>query len=274
MQSNKHVSNRELLLLNHVRIVTRLNIQLRVIASLMVRDMMARYGRGSLGFLWLFIEPIFLVSGVIIIWSFAHDGMRGVPVVTFVISGYMPLTLWRHLSNHSRLMSGSYGLLYHRQISVIDIILARALSEIAAVTAASLIVYVVLLSIGYVSWIKSPSMLILGWSMMSWFGFANGCLAAGLSEKSEVIENLIQPYQYLLLPISGCFYMASWLPLEARQYVLLIPLPHIYEMIRYGFVGDQMTPYYSVFYVVFWCVILTSAGIWSMVSSRKNLSGR
>jgi capsular polysaccharide transport system permease protein len=263
------------LFLNNIPLRKRIGIQIRVISALMIRNIVSRYGRGNMGFLWMIIEPMFLVTGVIVMWSVLHaDGTHGVPIVTFVLTGYMPLTLWRHTSNYARVMSGNYGLLYHRQISVLDVVIARTLTELVSVTAASVIVYFMLLSAGYITWIAHPSMVLLGWFLMAWFGFANGCLTAGLSEKTEVIENLIQPIQYLILPVSGCFYMVSWLPESVRHLALLVPLPNIYEIFRYGFIGDQMKAYYSIPYVIAWCVVFTFLGVWSMVSARKNLSFR
>ncbi|GAU82911.1 capsular polysaccharide ABC transporter permease protein KpsM [Bosea sp. BIWAKO-01] len=254
---------------------TRLKIQIDVISALMIRNIVAKYGRGSLGFLWLIVEPIFLLSGVIVIWTFLHpSGAHGVSVAAFVISGYLPLTLWRHLSGAVRVMSMGYGLLYHRRITVFDIILARTLTEIAGVSTAGLVVFFMLLSVGVVPWVEDPPLVLAGWLMMCWFGFGASCLVAGLSEKSEVLENLIQPTQYLIMPISGCFFMVSWLPKSVQDYALLVPLVHIYEMFRAGFFGETVETRYSTAYVVIWSIALTGLGIWAMASSRKLLGGR
>ncbi len=253
----------------------RLVNQARVIEALMIRNIVAKYGRGNLGFLWLIVEPMFLVGGVIVLWTFLHPtGAHGVSVAAFVISGYMPLTLWRHLSNAIRVMSGNYSLLYHRRISVFDILVARTVTEIAGVSAAGLVVYLMLLSAGIVDWIDDPSLVLAGWLMMSWLGFGVTCIIAGLSEKSEVLENLIQPTQYLILPLSGAFFMVSWLPKSAQDYALAVPLVHIYEMFRAGFFGRTVETHYSIGYAAIWATGLTALGIWAVQSSRKTLTFR
>lgn len=275
MRKNRALNHGETPSAPDIGLWNRLKIQKNVIAALMVREVVSRYGRGNLGFIWLLLEPLALVTGVILIWGFAQsDAKNGLPIVTFVISGYMPLTLWRHISSYPRLMSNNYGLLYHRQTSVFDIIVARSLTELSGVTAACLMVYFFVLSFGLGAPIANPGSLLMGWLFMAWLGFAFGCLVAGLSERSEAVSSLIQPFQYILLPISGSFYLVSWLPVDVRQLALYIPLPHIYEMIREGFFGLQITTYYSVGYVAFWCVILTALGVWSMVSAREGLSFR
>lgn len=249
-------------------------MQLQVIAALMIRNVMAKYGRGNLGFLWLIVEPIFLVGGVILVWVFLHRGGHGVSVAAFVLSGYMPLTLWRHLSNGVRVMSGNYGLLYHRRITIFDIMIARALTEIAGISAAGIIVYLILLSVGSLNWIAEPSLLLAGWLIMSAFAFGFGCITAGLSERSEVLENLIQPTQYLLMPLSGCFFMVSWLPKQAQDLALLIPMVHMYELIRDGIFGKDVTTHYSFQYMAIWTALIVFLGIISINSSRKILTFR
>jgi capsular polysaccharide transport system permease protein len=221
----------------------------------------------------MIVEPIFLLSGVIVIWTYLHGGAHGVPVAAFVISGYVPLTLWRHLSNSVRVMSMSYGLLYHRRITVFDVIIARSLTEIAAVSTAGLLVYFLLLSVGVVSWVEDPPLVLAGWLLMCWFSFGISCIVAGLSEKSEVLVNLIAPTQYLLLPISGCFFMVAWIPASLHPYILAVPLVHPYEIIRAGFFGSTVETYYSFPYIITWSAISVPLGIWSMSSSRKTLSG-
>lgn len=254
-------------------LATRLKIQIDVICALMIRYIVAKYGRGNLGFLWMIVEPIFLLSGVIMIWTFLHpSGAHGASVAAFVISGYVPLTLWRHLSSSVRVMSMNYGLLYHRRITVFDIIVARTLTEIAGVGAAGLIVYFMLLSVGVVPWVKYPPLVLAGWLLMCWFGFGVSCLVAGLSEKSEVLENLIQPAQYLIMPISGCFFMVAWLPKAAQEYALFVPLIHIYEIFRAGIFGESFETHYSFSYIIVWSSIVTALGIISMLSSRRSLS--
>lgn len=256
-------------------VATRIAIQFQVVTALMIRNIMGRYGRGNLGFLWLIIEPMFLVGGIILLWSFLYPGGKhGVSIAAFVISGYLPLTLWRHLIGTPRLMSGNFGLLYHRRMTVLDVVVARALTEIAGVSTAGVVVFLMLYSVGAIDWIEDPALVLAGWLMMCWLGFGMGCLIAGLSEKSEVIENLVQPTQYLLLPVSGVFFMVAWLPKTAQDYVLLVPLAHVYEMFRAGFLGRAVETHYSFGYVSIWATVLTVLGIWSMLSSRKRLAFR
>ena len=46
-----------------------LDIQLRVLGALLMREIITRYGRDNLGFLWLFVEPMIFTLGITALWS-------------------------------------------------------------------------------------------------------------------------------------------------------------------------------------------------------------
>lgn len=253
----------------------RLENQRRVIAALMIRTLMGKYGRDGLGFLWFIIQPMFLVAGIVVVWMFIFpSGKHGLNLFTFVLGSYVPLTLWRHLSGIPFLMKMNVGLLYFRRITIFDIILAYMLTETLVISAAGIATYLIFLSFDLVGPVQDPAMLLLGWMMMCWFGFGAGCLTAGLSEKYEVVGHLVPPMQYLTLPISGVFFMVAWLPPTARDHALLVPLVHIYEMIRAGLFGDAVRTYYSVPYVTVFAIVQTALGVWAVSSARARLRTR
>src|SRR5271166_3059929 len=100
--------------------LTGLRIQSRGVNALMIRELMMRYGRGNIGFLWLVLEPMILCAGVIAVrWMIQAHEERGVPLVALILSGYMPLTLWRHITNRSiNILRANVAVLYHRGLTV------------------------------------------------------------------------------------------------------------------------------------------------------------
>ena len=83
-----------------------LKVQARVVNALMIRELMMRYGRANIGFLWLILEPMILCGGVIgLRWFIQSHEEHGISLVAFLLSGYMPLTLWRHLTNSRGLLA-------------------------------------------------------------------------------------------------------------------------------------------------------------------------
>ena len=71
-------------------------IQRRVIGALIIRELVTRFGRENIGFLWVMVEPLLFASLVGILWRYMKGPeMHGVSVVAFVASGYIGLTLFR-----------------------------------------------------------------------------------------------------------------------------------------------------------------------------------
>lgn len=245
-------------------------IQGRIILALMLRDMMMRYGRNNIGFVWVILEPMLLTAGVMVIWTVTMGSEKyGIKLVEFILTGYMPLTMWRHLTNSMiMLFRRSAPLLYHRRITLFDIIGAKLGLEFIGTTAAFLTVWGALYLGGMAAGIAKLDLLIIGWLMMAWLASASALIIAALTEMSEAAEKFVQPVQYLSIPISGAFSMVDWLPAWAQNALLLNPMVHCYEVVRAGYFGDTVVTYYWPGYFSAWAFVLTAMGIVCMKRIR------
>lgn len=246
---------------------------LRVLKSFLVRDLIALFGRHNVGFLWAILEPMILCAGVATIWSLAKPPFyHGVAIVAFVVTGYMPLTLFRHLTGPSaRLFRRSVSLLVHRQLGLLDIFFSRMTLEFAGTTMAFAVIYLTLYFARAVDFVYDYRLVVWGWLLLTWFcvGFA-ACIAA-LTELSESVGHFIQPIQYLSVPLSPTFYMVSWLPLTAQEFLYWNPLTHPYEMMRAGFFGPSVNAMYDPVVPFVAGLLLLAMGIPGIVAVRERL---
>lgn len=229
----------------------------------MLRDMIMRNGRENIGFGWVLLEPMLLCSGVIVVWSVvgAH-GNEGISIVEMVLTGYMPLTLWRHMTNSTMgIFARAVPLLYHRQITPFDILIAKLALEFIATTAAFAFVWSALYTMGLVSSVANLGLLMVGWSMMGLLGLAGGALLATATERWEAADRFVQPLQYLIVPLSGCFFLADWVPTWGRDILLLNPMVHCYEVLRAGYFGNALTFHYDFGYFFACAFVLLFVGI-------------
>ncbi|MFB9948284.1 ABC transporter permease [Rhizobium puerariae] len=249
-----------------------LRIQARVLGALIMREVLARYGRENLGFLWLIVEPMILTGGVMAMWSLMKHESHGLVIVAFALSGYMPLTLWRHVTSHSvSCLRQNLPLMYHRQIRLHDALIARALMEIGGITAALVITYVIVRLLGFIEPYRDLGLIFAGWMFTAWFAFAVGLIFAAASERFEFADKLVQPFQYLMLPVSGMFFMVAWLPGEARELALYVPLVHCFELFRAGIFGDTLKTYYDIGYLFKACLFTTAAGLYFVNEARHHV---
>lgn len=241
-----------------------LKIQFRVINALMMREIITRYGRENIGFLWLFVEPLILIVGVTIIWTYVVQRKEhGFPVATFIYTGWIANKLW--LTTASRAMTGlqaNLPLLYHRNIRPLDIYLSRIFLEITAITG----VFILLGFVFYMSHVIDPPRsyfhIVLGWYLMCWLALGFSFFISSLNTlTNDTVQRIWAPVSLGFFIGSGTFFLVEWLPPEARSYILLLPSVHNLEMIRYGFFGGLMQPHYDVFYSVSFNLFLTLLGL-------------
>lgn len=223
-------------------------IQTRVISALMIRELNTRFGRENIGFLWIMAEPLLFAGLVAIVWRFMKGPEEhGVSVIAFVVSGYLPLTLFRHAVSRSVSAFVANGsLLYHRQIKIVDFILVRFLIEMFGGMLAYVVIAGALIYFGLFPVPADFGLLIAGWLIYSFFTLSLCLIIAPLSEMSEVLEKFIPVTTYIMIPFSGTFNMTSWLVPKAQEVMFWSPPVHAMEMMRAGIFGDLVQPYYDV----------------------------
>lgn len=224
------------------------HIQVRVIKALLIRELYTRFGRDNIGFLWMMVEPALFPALVAVMWSFLKGPEEhGISVIAYVITGYVPLTLFRHaVSRCAGLFSANGSLMYHRQIKLLDFIFVRFLIEMIGTMMAFIFIAVVLMYLELFPLPANPGILIAGWALYSLFTFSLCLVLAPLSEVSEVLEKFLPVTTYVVIPFSGTFNQVSWLGAEQRAYVMWSPFVNAMEMIRYGVFGYNVEPYYNV----------------------------
>ncbi|SFG19741.1 capsular polysaccharide transport system permease protein [Novosphingobium sp. CF614] len=240
-----------------------LQTQRRVIHALMIRELITRFGRENIGFLWMMVEPLLFAGLVAIIWRYMRGPEEhGVGIVAFVVTGYIPITLFRHVVSRSvAIFQANSSLMYHRQIQVLDFVLVRFLIEMLGTMMA--FVFIALLLIGFDAFPipADPGLMIGGWLIYCIFSFSLCLVIAPLSELSEVLEKFVPVTTYVMIPFSGSFNMVSWLTPSLREYVLWSPFVHGTEMMRGGIWGTKLEVHYDVWYPLGVSIVIAAVGL-------------
>ena len=253
-----------------------LAIQRRVLHALMMREVITRYGRQNLGVLWVFVEPMVFTVGVAAIWTAAgfHHG-SALPIIAFAITGYSSVLLWRNCANHSiGAIAANRGLLYHRNVRVIDVFLVRCILEVTGATASFALLALLSISVGWMEWPLDMLQVLYGWFMLSWFGIALALLVGAATAYSHIVEKLWPPTAYLLFPLSGAAYMVDWLPANLQQFVLLLPMVHGVEILREGYFGNAVRTHYDAGYLTACCLGLSLAGLYFVREAGRRVESQ
>lgn len=226
--------------------------QSRILGALLMREMTTRFGREGIGFLWLVAEPLAFCFGVMLLWTLTKPAYEhGVRLAPFVMTGYMSLILLRHqIGLSAGALQANIGLLHHRQIAPLHIFISRNFLEIAGATVAFIFVYIVLLALGQVDLPSNYLLLYAGWLLLAWIGMGFALILAGLAMHFDFMERLVPLLGYLLIPVSGVFFMVAWLPAHIQSAYLYVPFPHPVEMIRASVFGEFVETHYHALYAL------------------------
>lgn len=239
-------------------LLTSWRVQRRVIFALLMREILTRFGRHNLGFLWLFVEPMLFTLGVTALWT-ATQSVHGsdLPIAVFAVTGYSSVLLWRNMPG--RLIGSvepNLSLMYHRNVKIFDIFLARLILEFFGASSSFVILSIFFIAIG---WFPPPEdilKVIAGWMMLTWFGVALAILLGSLQETYEFVEKLWHPASYLLFPLSGAAFLVDVLPVQAQNIILLLPMVHGVEYVRDGYFGSKFNAIYDLSYMAVVCALM------------------
>lgn len=254
-------------------LIATIRHHMRIIGALIMREMATRFGRQGLGFLWLVGEPMMFCFGVIILWSATKPAYEhGIRLAPFMMTGYMCLIMIRHLiSLMSSAIPANTGLLYHRQIKPTHILISRALLEFGGTSIAFVIVYAALLAVGQVSLPHDYLLFYSGWIILTLNALGLALILAGLAMRFEVFERLIGLISYAMIPLSGVFFMVSWVPENLRHIYLMLPLVHGVEMIRSSVFGEFVETHYDVPYALAFGAIMNIIGLLLVSIARERV---
>ena len=257
-------------------LISNLRVQRRVLAALLLRELLTRYGRHNIGFLWLFVEPMLFTLGVTALWT-ATRQLHGsdLPIAAFALTGYSTVLLWRNMPGRCiGAVEVNLALMYHRNIRALDIYVARVILEFAGATISFFVLSILFIA---VEWIAPPEDFLIvagGWLLTAWFGAALGITIGALSQEYELVDKFWHPLSYLLFPLSGAAYLVSALPSAAQEIVLYIPMVHGTEMIRDGYFGSKVETIYDPTYVIACSLVLSVAALILVRWAEKRLSPR
>ena len=239
------------------------DVQQMVIGAVLMREIHTRYGRENLGFIWFVMEPLMFCMGVILIWLGIHGRFEhGLPILAFVMTGYLPLTFWRHVTARAvQCFRANASLLYHRQVKVFDLLLARVILEFYGTVIAYIVIAFVFRSLEMYELPQDWGLFYLGWFYFFLFNIGIGLIIGSLTEIYEWMEKLIGPFMYFMLPVCGAFFMVDWLPYRLQQYAFYIPTVNAFEMIRAGQFGPSVAVHYNIPYVTFVCFAMIALGL-------------
>jgi capsular polysaccharide transport system permease protein len=249
-------------------------IQRSVIGALLMRELHTRYGRDNVGYIWLILEPMILATVVSLMHSHATQFASDIKPVPVAILGYCNFMVFRSIFNRSEgAMEGNMPLLYHRKISVFDILFSRAVLDAAGSWMAFFILMGLAIALGYADLPERPLYLLAGMLSLFLFSFALSLVMASLTHENRALGRLMHPVSYFMLPIGGVFFPMQIVPEPLRDILGYVPLTHMFELLRYGQFRAATLDYVDFFYLAGSIALPMLCGLFLVGLLRDRLEG-
>lgn len=257
------------------RLVDAIDSQRHVIGALILRELQTRYGRDNIGYLWMLVEPLTLATAV----SAIHFGNGGatthggeIRVIPFTLTGYCVFMIFRSIVTRAEAtLESNKQLLFHRMVTILDMLMARAVLEMLATAAALAFLLLLAILAGVAEAPARPLRLMAGIVLLSWFSFAVSMGIATGVYFSKAFSKLVHPVTYIAMPLSGAFFILAWVPQPYRTWLSWSPLNQIFEMVHSGVFESYDSPYFDPIYIIGWCMALTAAGLLLLRVLRRHV---
>ena len=251
-----------------------LHIQMRVLGALILRELHTRYGRENVGYLWMFLEPMLLASVIgLMHYETGHTMYGGdIKPLPFGVIGYTTFILFRGIVNRAEgAIEANAPLLYHRSVTVLDLVIARAILEFFAVFCTFAILMMLIVFVGLADPPARPLYLMLGWALMWWYCLGHSLMITAFTYERRTLGRFVHPYSYFMTGLSGAFYMMNWLPTGVRAWAEWLPTTTIFETVRYGWFESAKDDYCFYGYVAAVCLITTWIGLVGLRRTRSRI---
>ena len=250
-----------------------LAVQTRVIGALILRELHTRYGRENVGYLWMFLEPMMLASVIgFLHYESAHAYGGDIKPLPFAVIGYTTFILFRGIVNRAEgAIEANAPLLYHRSVTVFDIVLARALLEFAAIFSTFVIIITLVIFLGLADLPARPLYFVFGWVLMWLLCLGQSAVITAVTYERRTLGRFVHPYTYFMTGLSGAFYMMSWLPKGVQQWAELLPTTTIFETVRYGWFESAKDDYCFYGYCLAFCTVQLWMGLYALRGIRDRI---
>ncbi|MBV8191387.1 MAG: ABC transporter permease [Alphaproteobacteria bacterium] len=251
--------------------------QVRIVSTLIRREMVSHFGESRLGYLWALLGPALQLGGVIVVFDLILH--RKVPLgrstALFVLTGFVSYYLFMKTATYvSGAITGNRGLLTLPPIKPYDLICARAILEAATYSFVAFIMFVVLFLVGVSDAIPSDILTVIQACALA------VCLGVGIGMINIVLNGYLHWWMMFFYlwsfptwMLSGVWFLPEQVPEGLREWMLYNPVMHIVMLFRMGFYPDYKGVYLDVPYAVACAAGAVAIGMAAMkVGYRRVLS--
>lgn len=208
--------------------------QVLVIRALFQREVITRFGKYQLGFVWMLLEPLLSVVLIgVLLGPLIGRACNDMPFAFFILNGKLLLNLFTGpIDSGSAALKSNVGLLIYPNVRPLDPFLARYFYELFTTFFALVVFTLVAMCFGItVSFSQLHTLAgcyLITWLMGCGLGLMIAVASAHYKELEKVMDVILSP----LVFVSAVMFPTSILPAKFQKLILYNPLVHTIEQAR------------------------------------------
>ncbi|WP_228720291.1 ABC transporter permease [Acinetobacter portensis] len=234
------------------------------IRALFLRELQTRFGQYRLGYLWVFLEPLFTIGVMVFLFgAIMQRILPGIDYVVFLINGIIPFFMFRTgVTQAMSAVRSNQGLFSYKPVRPIDAMLARNILELLLKFIAYISFSFSFLWFGYdINFSEIPELLAY-WVILFVFMVAFSLIFMVLTDFSKEIEKFFSVLFLILYLLSGVLYSIHIIAPQYREYLLWNPLIHVFELMRHAVAPTyDLVPGINIGYVICWVIVTLFIGL-------------
>jgi len=245
--------------------------QVRLIRALVLRDMMTHYAESRIGYIWKIVLPIFAVLIFWLIRNFrgSHAVSPYFPIGIFLITAFPFWMVFRDTYQHVLSATDRNDpLLVVPHVTVLDMIVSRAVSEIVANT-----LFFIVIAVGGAILFNDPpehpAEILILFLISGWLGGALGLLMCPIHRMFPMVTQILNMFLRIGMWISGMAFTMRQIPSQFWPYLSWNPVLQITEGVRQSWSSDYQSPVFSIAYVLGCALTMTAMGLLLERGSRR-----
>ncbi len=252
--------------------------QWRIWKALVLRDMMAEFSESRLGYLWRIGLTVASISIVFALRAARkggalHSMSPHFSFAVFLVTGFPLWMCFRQVcSSVLGATDRSDPLLMLPQITILDMVVAQAVSE-TVLQAAVFLVMCVGVSIIWKEPPAQPAEVMLMFIAVAWLGAAFGLVMCPIQRLVPPLAQIIMVFKRALMWVSGTIFTIDQIPTQYWPYLTWNPLLHCTEGARQFWSGGSYhSPIFSPIYIISCGFVLTLVGLVMERGSRRYIN--
>lgn len=248
----------------------------RILSSLVLREMSARYGKKPGGYIWAFLDPVsHVVLLSLVFMAIAHMPALGTSFPLFFATGYIAFQFYGStLAYINRSLSANRAMMSYSAIAPIDFVTARFVLQLFTTIVVSVVIFSVIAANLHFDLVLRWELILEAIALAALLGLGVGLFNSVMFPLSPLYEKTFLTVNRPVMLISGVFFLPDAIPQPYAELLSWNPICHAVMRFRSGFYDKYAPQMLDMEYLYMFASVAFVLGLFAFTLSRDVVRDR